>query len=146
MPRYLKFPESLPIPSRGDFSKTPEAHINPEKSGAFGYYSSELSGESQWVLGSLRPQIGMVGKTEMDLRFEVAGGRDFRSPRFHSRPKDLPKHMGHAFEDNLCCKWCGYNWNSHRIDPQECERSVGRRSIKSPAKVLEKINEDEQEK
>ena len=157
MPRYLKFPESLPIPSRSDFNKTPEAHINSEKGGAFGYYASEPLGDSQWVQGTRRHRSDvrrhisdiprhLVGKTEVDLQFEVAGGRDFRPPRFNSRPKDLPKHMGHVFEETLECKRCGRSWHTHRIDPEECEGSVGNRVINTPEKILEKIQDVEQEK
>tara|TARA_R110002012_G_scaffold260286_2_gene441952 strand:- start:1300 stop:1464 length:165 start_codon:yes stop_codon:yes gene_type:complete len=45
--------------------------------------------------------------------------------------------MGHSFEEDLNCKWCGFNWNSHKRDPQECQ--IGKRELDNKAKKAKNV-------
>ena len=122
MPRYLKFLETLPLPTMGDFIKSPEARANSELSGEFGYYASEPLGESEWVLAGLRHRSDVRRYTAAENKIERKRKASVDLRSITSRPKDLRKSMGHVFNDEMGCSRCGYSWHQHRLDPVECER------------------------
>lgn len=64
-------------------------------------------------------------------------GKSFRVSGTRWKGKPLTHAMGHSFEEDLNCKWCGFNWNSHKRDPQECQ--IGKRELDNKAKKAKNV-------